>query len=70
MSTAFRQIVKLVAEITKNKDPFCEVMESAMNALNTELNPICKLLALLGDQNILQVRRIRVNKIHGRKNVK
>jgi hypothetical protein len=31
------------------------------NTLNTELNPICHLLALLGAQHIFQVSRIRVN---------
>jgi hypothetical protein len=29
--------------------------------LNAELNPICHLLALLGDHHILHVGRIRVN---------
>jgi hypothetical protein len=29
-------------------------------SLNAKLNPICHLLALLGDQNILHVSRIRV----------
>ena len=31
------------------------------NPLNTELNPICHLLALLGAQHVLHVSRIRVN---------
>jgi len=31
------------------------------NHLNTELNPICHLLALLGAHHILHVSRIRVN---------
>jgi hypothetical protein len=31
------------------------------NPLNTELNPICHLLALLGARHILHVSRIRVN---------
>jgi hypothetical protein len=31
------------------------------NPLNTELNPICRLLALLGAHHILHVSRIRVN---------
>jgi hypothetical protein len=31
------------------------------NPLNTELNPICHLLALLGAHHILHVSRIRVN---------
>jgi len=35
----------------------------AFNPLNTELNPICHLLALLGGHHILHVGRIRVNVI-------
>jgi len=31
------------------------------NPLNTELNPICHLLALLGAHHILHIGRIRVN---------
>jgi hypothetical protein len=31
-----------------------------INTLNTELNPICHLLALLGAHHILHVSRIRV----------
>jgi hypothetical protein len=32
-----------------------------INPLNTELNPICHLLALLGTHHILHVSRVRVN---------
>jgi hypothetical protein len=32
-----------------------------INPLNTELNPICHLLALLGAHHILHVSRVRVN---------
>jgi transposase len=32
-----------------------------INPLNSELNPICYLLALLGAHNILYFSRIRVN---------
>jgi len=32
-----------------------------LNALNTELNPVCHLLVLLGAHHILHVSRIRVN---------
>jgi hypothetical protein len=32
-----------------------------INPLNTELNPICHFLALLGAHHILHVSRIRVN---------
>jgi hypothetical protein len=44
--------------ILKRRD-FLEVI--AINTLNTELNPICHLLALLGAHHILHVSRIRVN---------
>jgi len=37
------------------------VVESSLNPLNAELNPICHLLALLGAHHILYVSRIRVN---------
>jgi len=36
---------------------------SILNSLNTELNPICHLLALLGAHPILHVSRIRVNHV-------
>ena len=32
-----------------------------INPLNTKLNPICHLLALLGAHHILHVSRVRVN---------
>jgi len=35
-------------------------MEEGFNPLNTELNLICHLLALLGAHHILHVSRIRV----------
>jgi len=36
----------------------------ALNPLNTELNPICHFLALLGAHHILHVSRIKVNCIY------
>jgi len=39
------------------------VAKRHINPLNTELNPICHLLALLGTHHILRVSRIRVNEI-------
>jgi len=36
------------------------VTQTYFNPLNTELNPICHLLALLGAHHILHVSRIRV----------
>jgi hypothetical protein len=38
-----------------------EVKRVLLNHLNTELNPICHVLALLGAHHILHVSRIRVN---------
>jgi hypothetical protein len=35
-------------------------IHECINPLNTELNPICHLLALLGAHHILHVSRIRV----------
>jgi len=39
---------------------FFKKMYPEINPLNAELNPICHLLALLGDHHILYVSRIRV----------
>jgi len=36
---------------------------NCINPLNTELNPICHLLTLLGAHHILHVSRIRVNNL-------
>ena len=41
--------------------PFLCTCMLLLNPLNAELNPICHLLALLGDHHILHVSRIRVN---------
>jgi len=41
-----------------------EMMFIFFNPLNTELNPIRHLLALLGAHHILQVSRLRVNNMH------
>ena len=38
-----------------------EYSNTKFNPLNTELNPICHLLALLGAHHIFHVSRIRVN---------
>ena len=39
------------------------VRHHLFNPLNTELNPICHLLALLGAHHILHVGRIRVKRV-------
>jgi hypothetical protein len=41
--------------------PVLYIGRTVFNLLNTELNPICQLLALLGAHHILHVNRIRVN---------
>jgi hypothetical protein len=41
-----------------------DLVFSAFNPLNAELNPICHLLALLGAHHILHVSRIRVKFKH------
>jgi len=43
---------------TKNRSMYISTLK--LNPLNTELNPICHLLALLGAHHILHVSRIRV----------
>jgi hypothetical protein len=42
-------------------------MTQVINPLNTKLNPICHLLALLGAHPILHISRIRVNYVIGTK---
>ena len=37
------------------------------NPLHAELNPICRLLALLGARHILHVSRVRVNQLEQNK---
>jgi len=39
-------------------------VETNLNPLNAQLNPICHLLALLGARHILHVSRIRVNVLY------
>ena len=41
-------------------ETLCNLLNKKINTLNTELNPICHLLALLGAHYILHVSRIRV----------
>jgi len=40
--------------------PVLYIGRTVLNPLNTELNPICHLLALLGAHHILHISRIRV----------
>jgi hypothetical protein len=47
-------------DVTKNVGSL-SIIES-LNPLNTELNPICHLLALLGGATIVVVSRLRANK--------
>ena len=43
--------------------PLHKTKTHSFNTLNTELNPMCHLLALLGAHPILHVSRIRVNNL-------
>jgi hypothetical protein len=43
--------------------------EEELNPLNAKLNPICRLLAILGAHHILHVSRIRVNDVYSSLNV-
>jgi len=45
-------------------DCYMSVLNLRLTHLNTQLNPICHLLALLGGRHILHVSRIRVNTRH------
>jgi hypothetical protein len=45
--------------IESSSGPYIKIQ--ILNSLNTELNPICHLLALLGAHPILHVSRITVN---------
>jgi hypothetical protein len=47
--------------------PLSDLMSYSINPLNTELNPICHFLALLGTHHILHVSRVRVKPISERK---
>jgi len=51
------KVLKLV-----NED-FCELIYEQFNPLNTELNPICHLLALLGAHHIFHVSGLRVKHV-------
>ena len=46
--------------VSQDMDKGRAVVNTVINPLNTELNPICHLLALLGAHHILHVSRIRV----------
>jgi hypothetical protein len=53
------------AQIFKKSRSHTEILgpRRDINPLNTKLNPICHLLALLGAHHILHVSRIRVKKV-------
>ena len=50
------RVSDLATQFGMAKSTICTIL----NPLNTELNPICHLLALLGNHPILHVSRIRV----------
>ena len=43
--------------------PAVSLVDTSINPLNAELNPICYLLALLGAHHFLRVSRIRVKSL-------
>ena len=51
-------VLQLLQYLQQSCRPF---IHDKINPLNAELNPICHLLALLGDHHILHVSRERVN---------
>ena len=62
----FATAVRLSKTVQQQPAPTGGEVGSAINPLNTELNPICHLLALLG-VHFLHVSRIRVKVITVRK---
>jgi transposase len=56
-----RSVCNVEPHVTVNKIKALSVAQNYFNPLNTELNPICHLLALLETHRILHVSRIRVN---------
>jgi hypothetical protein len=59
MNVKYAQIVLVI--IKEAFFPYPEKLCEIFNPLNTELNPICHLLALLGAHHILHVSGLRVN---------
>jgi hypothetical protein len=57
-------IIGATGTISKSlRQHLTNILQKEINPLNTELNPICHLLALLGARNILHVSRIRVKEL-------
>jgi len=59
------QLLSLVFRVVRDVGKFdisCAVNET-LDHLSTQLNPICRLLALLGAHHILHVSRIRVKEM-------
>jgi len=60
-TTVFRKVNDCSYELTRRTIPgYANLRLMPINPLNPELNPICYLLALLGDHHFLHVSRIRV----------
>jgi hypothetical protein len=59
---------RYLGKVITNQNCTHKEMNGTLNPLNTELNPICHLLALLGAHHILHVTRIRVNSEKMRQN--
>ena len=63
LGTLLRELLFLgyiILQMPQRKKWDLERMNTAINTLNPELNPICYLLALLGAHHFLHVSRIRV----------
>jgi len=60
ISSTFHGTQKFFFYHPEPNNPVCTILSSFFSPLNTELNPICHLLKLLGAHHILHVSRIRV----------
>ena len=56
-----RFLILFIFVSAKRVELSCTVIERFLNPLNTELNPICHLLALAGAHHFVHVSRLRLN---------
>ena len=56
----YQKTLQLLYFLEITEKAFMEKSSHGINLLNTELKPICHLLALLGAHHILHISRIRV----------
>jgi hypothetical protein len=57
----FRHSCQILMKLEFPRQIFEKYLNLNFNPLNAELNPICRLLALLGDHHIFHVSWLRVN---------